>query len=257
MKRWMLTLFLMFSVPAQAQLVEQILPTPAGTLAWVLPEGYCGLSGPGGAALTSALDQVAPPPRRVAYARFLACDDRRRVLDDREWPLRHGWIQVEPVQAARQNFLELNDQLRATQRGLLSTVAQSPLARSAMLHMMAPGLNIDGFLPQHATHLLLGDLRQPLRQRWEPFLEAVRERSKSPRFVREGFVLGRDQVAVWWAGAQRAGGGRVVAVVMGTTFVQDLAVTIAITRPFEGPNTFDMMRGDLLPTLWATLKQNS
>lgn len=242
-------------------LSAQVLETPFGPLRWVLPEGYCALpTTEDGWRLAQALDRLVPPPPEARRARFIPCNDLRRTFEERRWPLTHGLVQAEAFRPSRPGLEgTLEVRLERTQRGMIQALAQSPLARALLLHTLAPGLPI-GPIVDRAAEAMIGDLRPVLRARWAIYLDVVRERARRPMFRREGFVLGRDAYAVWWGGIERGGEGRVLAVVLATTFVGDIGLTMGLTRPFvEGPGgsrIYDEMRRDLLPAVALSLALN-
>lgn len=245
----------------EGTLVPQVLETPFGPLRWALPEGHCALpQTEDGWRLAQALDRLVPPPPEARRARFLPCADLRRTFEDRRWPLAHGLVQAEAFRPSRPGLEgTLEVRLERTQRGMIQALAQSPLARALLLHTLAPGLPI-GPAVDRAAEAMIGDLRPVVRTRWAAYLEIVRERARRPMFRREGFVLGRDAYAVWWGGIERGGEGRVLAVVLATTFVGDVGLTMGLTRPFvegaAGVRLYDDLRRDLLPAVALSLALN-
>ena len=242
-------------------LALQVLETPFGPLRYALPEGYCALpASEDGWRLTMALDRLVPPPPEARRARFLPCTDMRRTFEERRWPLSHGLVQAEAFRPSRPGLEgTLEVRLERTHRGMVRALAESPLARALLLHLLAPGLPL-GPAIDRAAETMIGDLRPVVRTRWAAYLDVVRERARRPMFRREGFVLGRDAYAVWWAGIERGGEGRVLAVVLATTFVGDIGLTMGISRPFvegvAGVRLYDDMRRDLLPAVALSLALN-
>jgi hypothetical protein len=242
-------------------LASHVLETPFGPLAYALPEGYCALpDSDDGRRLAMALDRLVPPPREARRARFLPCTDLRRTFEERRWPLVHGIVQAEAFRPSRPGLEgTLEVRLERTHRGLIRALAESPLARAILLHLLVPGLPI-GPVVNWVAEEMIGDLRPAVRTRWAAYLEVVRERARRPGFRREGFVLGRDAYAVWWGGVERGGEGRVLAVVLATTFVGDIGLTMGLSRPFAGgpagERIYDDMRGDLLPAVALSLALN-
>jgi hypothetical protein len=257
-----------FSEAAAAQggrgegaLVAQALETPFGPLLYALPEGHCALpASEDGWRLAMALDRLVPPPPEARRARFLPCSDLRRVFEERRWPMAHGIVQAEAFRPSRPGLEgTLEVRLERRHRGMIEALAESPLARALLLHILASGLPI-GPVVDRAAETMVGDLRPVVRTRWAAYLEVVRERARRPMFRREGFVLGRDAYAVWWGGIERGAEGRVLAVVLATTFVGDVGLTMGLSRPFvegaAGVRLYDDMRRDLLPAVALSLALN-
>lgn len=235
--------------PAQAQdvLHQETLSTPEGPLHYVLPEGYCLLEGSGGRVLAAALDRILPPTPHALTARFIPCADQRHVFEDKSWPVMHGYIKVQydahPDEPLPQILFWIHQSFWKE--------AQDSVLAKRFFDRELEAAKPPEAIPED-TSTLVGDLRPAVKEHWAKFMTDALRRTREPGFLRDGFPLGRDAMAVWWGGIEHSIPTRVLAMVSATTVIHGQLVSWVLERPITGPDTFDDLRGDLLPAVVAT-----
>lgn len=228
-KRSLLTLGLLIPTTGITQeLISENINISNRAFSFVLPEGACSLRFGKELRLANVLQNFDPISNNSI--RFISCGERRKVLEEGNWPTFDGSVEILPLESiTNRMFVDMTMRSRFFQILVRNFTGQAT------------------YNPQDIPELPNVILNR-LESLWPRFIESVESRNNEANYQKEMFFVTKFG-RTWMVGIKKRK-EQVIASVEGFS-AKEVLRRVSWNGAFQGPKTFELAMKDLLPPLTA------